>query len=213
MRHTRFPFLQSMHGVLLGTLVSALMSSSPVEAQLGPSAKQTSVVFELGTFVPAHTTRKFVEAGQINLAFAPHLSWTAGVMRQLTGGRSLGMTGEAGASTLSYRLALEPRYRVSVGRGITADVAAGALWTRVGNVRESGGTGVTGDVRLNFPGNVGLVARVDRLRTSDYGTGSAVYGGIVVRDKPAVVTTGVLGSAAALVLLFAALFGPFPNNN
>ena len=195
-----------MRGVLRGTLVSAVMASSPTQAQIGRSAGQTSVVFELGAFVPAHTTQKFVEAGQVNRAFAPHLAWTTGVMRQLTGGQSLGMTGEAGFSTLSYRLAIEPRYRVSVTRGITADVAAGALWTHVGDVRESGGAGVTGDVRLNFPGKVGLIARVDRLRTSDYGTGSAVYGGIVVKDKAAVVTTGVL------VLLVAALVPFVPHD-
>jgi hypothetical protein len=189
------------------------MPPAPTQAQIGRSAKQTSVVFELGAFVPARTTQKFVQDGQINRAFAPHLAWTAGVMRQLTGGRSLGMTGEAGFSTLSYRLAIEPRYRISVARDITADVAAGALWTHVGNVRESGGAGVTGDVRLNLPGDVGLIARVDRLRTSDYGTASAVYGGIVVRDKPAVVTTGVLGSGVVLLALLAALGGPFISNN
>src|SRR5262245_15067112 len=141
MRQTRAPFFQSMRGILLGTLVSAVVPSSPTQAQVGRPDRQTSLVFELGAFVPAHTTQKFAEAGQINRAFAPHLAWTTGVMRQLTGGRSLGLTGEAGFSTLSYRLAIEPRYRVSVARGITADVAAGALWTHVGNVRESGRRG------------------------------------------------------------------------
>jgi hypothetical protein len=116
-----------MHGVLLGTLLSATIPSSPTQAQIDRPARQTSLVFEFAAFVPVYTTQKFVEAGQINRAFAPHLAWTTGVMRQLTGGRSLGMTGEAGFSTLSYRLAIEPRYRVSVGRGVTADVAAGAL--------------------------------------------------------------------------------------
>lgn len=42
------------------------------------------------------------------------------------------------------------------------------------------------------------------MRTAEFGSGRALYAGVVVSNKSAVVTTGVLGGASVLALLLIA---------
>jgi hypothetical protein len=167
------------------------------------------VVFEVGTFFVLNTThRALLPTGETNGAFPWHVAWDLGVMRNLSGRSALGVMGEAGFSKLSYRLALEPRYRRRLPAAFSADVAAGPLWTHIGEARESGGVGATAELRINYRDYVGLIGRVDAMHTAEFGSARAVYAGIALRDEPAAFTTGGILGLATLVALLAWIAPP-----
>jgi len=167
------------------------------------------VIFEMGTFFVLNTThRTLVPSGETNGAFPWHVAWDLGIMRSVAASSAVGVMGEAGFSKLSYRLALESRYRRRLPAGFSADVAAGPLWTHIGDSRESGGVGATAELRINYRDYVGLIGRADAMRTAEFGSARAVYAGIALRDKLAAFTTGGILGLATLVALLAWIAPP-----
>lgn len=132
------------------------------------------------------------------------LSFEVGLMANRGPRTALGATLLLGGGTGGADVGLKGRYRrwlspdgiaVDVGLG----VVSGGMSARSGNAT---GNGVTADVALNAADYGAIVLRMDALRVSGR-SASAVYGGVRLGSRPALIGTGVL--AVGFLLLVAAL--------
>jgi len=132
------------------------------------------------------------------------LTWELGMMANRSPRTALGGTLLLGVGDGGADVGVKARYRrwllqdgtaVDLGAG----VVTGTIVGRAGNART---LGVTADVALNAADFGAIVLRMDVLRSSGR-TSSALFGGVRLGSKPALVGTGVL--AIGFALLVAAL--------
>jgi hypothetical protein len=103
---------------------------------------------------------------------------------------SLG-AGRAARGADSRRTSVRARYRYWFTDSISLDVAAGPLWVTVRGGSDGKGMGATADLRVNLRDMYAITGRVDRVNSSDFATGHAVYAGMTLGSKAALVGTGV----------------------
>lgn len=210
----------------LALTVFALLTPTHLQAQDTTAAKHTLcyrghpmptcdrfVLTEIGYYQRAAGSRQTFISTYTERDGAPHtlsysaddigsqLSWELGMManrgpRTAVGGTLLIGVGNSGAD-----VGLKARYRRWLAADGTAlDVGAGVvggiLDDRSGNQQAFG---VTGDVALNASDFGAIVLRVDILRRGGR-TGSAIFGGVRLGSKPALVGTGLVAVGFALLL-------------
>ena len=206
-----------MNGVLRGVLLGAaggLWSSA--DAQATPTAPEprsfcfrgrpaptcsTFLITEVGAYrrVVGSVTR-YSQRGNVGgppNEFLSHdlenqLTFEIGAMKNRTTNTAVGATVVASFGR-GATVALKGRYRRWLSpQGIALDLGAGPILLGSAHSGDGPNTpGLTADVALNASDYGAVVARVDVLRTNGK-TASAVYGGVRLGSKPAVVATGVL---------------------
>jgi hypothetical protein len=155
------------------------------------------LLFEAGFYKPVHNTIRPAPSvsREVISAFGNHGTWELGAMANV-GRSTVGATalwGLGGAN--SRRTAVHARYRWWLTNDNSLEVAAGPVWVAVHGGSEGKATGATADLRLNFRDRFAVTGRVDQLRDTDYATGRAIYAGVTLGSKAALV-----GSGVALVL-------------
>ena len=130
------------------------------------------------------------------------LTWEVGMMTNRGPRAALGATLLLGFGDSGGDVGLKGRYRRWLGRdGAALDVGGGVIrGTTNGRSGTRTGTGLTGDVALNAADYGAIVVRMDMLRAEGRNT-SAIYGGVRLGSKPALVGTGALAVGFVLLLM------------
>jgi hypothetical protein len=143
---------------------------------------------------------------------APHIAWEVGAMRNITERDAVGAVLLVGGDANGERVALKGRYRRWLTPRSAVDVGAGGLFARRAEPRpgldEPGNVhvpvaGVTGDVAVGLTDWVGVSVRGDLLLDADGERAHALYGGLKLGTRPAVVVTllpVVLGVIGTLII-------------
>ncbi len=175
------------------------------------------VLTELGFYGRAVGTR-FVDEferfdgglGRISRpALGNHLAWEVGLMANRGRQSAVGATLLLGVGEEGGRIGVKGRYRRWLtADNIAADYSAGLIVARVDGGAPylgRGSVGVTADASLNAADYGAVTARVDVIPTGNQ-TAAALYGGVRLGSRPALVGTGLLvaGFLALVVLLSSA---------
>lgn len=141
-------------------------------------------------------------------AVGNHLAWEVGLMANRGRKSAVGGTLLLGVGEEGGRIGVKGRYRRWLtADNIAADYSAGLIVAQVDRGSPylgSGRAGVTADASLNAADYGAVTARVDVIPTSGR-TAAALYGGVRLGSRPALVGTGLL--AAGFVVLIAAFSG------
>ena len=138
-----------------------------------------------------------------NRDMGSQLTWEAGMMANRGPRAALGATLLLGAGTGGGNVGLKGRYRRWLTPdGMALDVGAGVISGSAysAGARDVTGTGLTGDVALNAADYGAVVLRVDMLRVDGRNT-SAIFGGVRLGSRPALLGTGALAVGFGLLLL------------
>lgn len=172
------------------------------------------VITELGYYARAagsefHYTERYTgpNGEPVENSFSDHdmssqLTWEVGMMANRGPRSALGATLLLGVGDGGGDVGLKGRYRRWLSNdGVALDVGVGVIR---GSLNEPGGTavrgGVTADVALNAADYGAIVVRADMLRAEGR-TASALYGGVRLGSKPALLGTGALAVGFVFLLM------------
>lgn len=176
---------------------------------------RTFLVAEGGAYVALastrYTRRGFDREVTRSMHLTGHAGWEVGVMRNVSSRDAVGAAVLAGADANGERIAVKGRYRRWMSPGSAMDVGAGLMFARraepypdpdtPGNLHVPV-TGLTADVALGLTDWAGVSVRGDLLVDEDGERATAVYGGVKLGTRPALVATVlplVLGAIGFLV--------------
>jgi hypothetical protein len=176
---------------------------------------RTFLIAEGGAYMAVastrYTRRGFDGAVTRSMHLTGHAGWEVGMMRNVSPRDAVGAAVLAGGDANGERIALKGRYRRWMSRSEALDVGAGLMFARRAEPYADAATpgnlhvpvmGFTGDVAWGLTDWAGVSVRGDLLYDTNGKPATAMYGGLKLGTRPALVATAlplVLGVVGLLV--------------